>query len=129
MTRAVQAAISFGEAADKITILTIKSERLTDAAKLENVRKELGLLGAAFKAQAPQVPGFDDLFAQLKAVNEKLWVIEDDIRGCDARGDFGPDFIALARAVYKTNDRRAQIKRAIDALLGSEIREEKSYRG
>ena len=125
----VHAAISFGEAADKITILTIKSARLADAEKLDNVRRELAMLDAAFKAQAPQVPGFGDLFAQLMAVNEKLWAIEDDIRDCEAKGDFGPDFIALARAVYQTNDRRAQIKRAIDALLGSEIREEKSYRG
>jgi hypothetical protein len=91
------------------------------------VRKELALLEAAFKASAPQVAGLGDLLAQLKAVNETLWQIEDDIRACETRGDFGPDFIALARAVYQTNDERAQIKRAIDALLGSEIREEKSY--
>jgi hypothetical protein len=125
--RAVPTHVSFGEAADKLTILSIKSERLRDTAQLENVRRELALLEAAFKASAPQVAGLGDLLAQLKAVNEKLWQIEDDIRACETRGDFGPGFIALARAVYQTNDERAQIKRAIDALLGSEIREEKSY--
>jgi len=125
--RAVSAQISFGEAADKLTILKIKSERLRDAGQLENVRKELTLLDAAFRASAPRVTGFDDLFARLKTVNETLWQIEDDIRKSEARGDFGERFVALARAVYKTNDERAQLKRAIDALLGSELREEKSH--
>ena len=125
--RAVPAQISFGEAADKLTILAIKSERLRDAGQLDNVRRELALLEAAFKTHAPQVAGLGDLMVRLKAVNEKLWQVEDDIRACETRGDFGAAFVALARAVYTTNDERAQIKRAIDALLGSEIREEKSY--
>ena len=125
--RAVATHISFGEAADKLTILKIKSERLRDAGQLENVRKEFALLEAAFRASTPRVAGFDDLFARLKAVNETLWQIEDDVRKCEARGDFGERFVTLARAVYKTNDERAQLKRAIDALLGSELREEKSY--
>jgi hypothetical protein len=125
--RAVQIPVSFGEAADRITILTIKNERMSDAAKLDNVRKELALISDAFFANVALAPGFDALFAELKSVNAALWRIEDDIRDCESRGDFGPDFVALARAVYQTNDRRAEIKRAIDELLGSELREEKSY--
>jgi len=125
--RAVQIPVSFGEAADRITILTIKNERISDAGKLDNVRKELALVSDAFFAHVAPAAGFDALFAELKSVNEALWRIEDDIRDCESRGDFGPDFVALARAVYQTNDRRAGIKRAIDALLGSELREEKSY--
>lgn len=121
------APISLGEAADKITILTIKSERIADTAKLANIRRELALLSQSFFAEIARGPEFDALFARLKAINEALWRIEDDIRECEARGDFGETFIRLARAVYKTNDERAAVKRAIDALLGSEIREEKSY--
>jgi Family of unknown function (DUF6165) len=119
--------ISLGEAADKITILSIKSERIEDAAKLANVRRELALLSDAFFAQVARTPQFDALFAGLKAVNETLWQIEDDIRDCEARADFGAAFVRLARAVYKTNDERAALKRAIDDLLGSELKEEKSY--
>lgn len=122
--RAVTVRVSYGEAADKISILEIKSERLSDPVQLANVRKELALLRDAFTAAAP---GFDAPFARLKTVNEQLWQIEDDIRDCETRGDFGEEFVALARAVYKTNDQRARIKREIDELLGSEIREEKSY--
>ena len=125
--RAVQIPVSFGEAADRITILTIKNERIRNADKLDNVRTELALISDAFFANVPLVPGFDALFAELKSVNETLWQIEDDIRTCESKGAFGKDFVALARAVYQTNDRRAEIKRAIDVLLGSELREEKSY--
>jgi hypothetical protein len=60
-------------------------------------------------------------------VNESLWQIEDDIRAADARGDFGPAFVELARSVYRTNDRRAELKRRINALLGSAMRDEKQY--
>jgi hypothetical protein len=125
--RAVQIPVSFGEAADRITILTIKNERISDEAKLDNVRTELALISDAFFANVALAPGFDTLFAELRQVNETLWRIEDDIRACESKGDFGEVFVALARAVYQTNDRRAEIKRAIDTLLGSELREEKSY--
>lgn len=125
--RAVSIPVAYGDAADRITILTIKNERIKDEAKLDHVRTELALLSDAFFANVRLAEGFDSLFAELKAINEALWQIEDDIRGCEARNDFGDDFIRLARAVYLTNDRRAQIKRAIDELLGSELREEKSY--
>jgi len=125
--RAVHIPVSYGEAADRITILTIKNERMRDEAKLDHVRTELALISDAFFANVALAPGFDALFAELKSVNEDLWQIEDDIRACEAKGDFGKEFVALARAVYTTNDRRSQIKRAIDELLGSELREEKSY--
>jgi hypothetical protein len=127
--RALAIPCSFGDAADRITILTIKSERMRNAAQLANVRKELEEIFGAFFAAVTRSPEFDALFAQLKMVNEQLWDIEDAIRVCEARGDFGPDFIRLARSVYQTNDARAAIKREINTLLGSDLREEKSYAG
>jgi hypothetical protein len=127
--RALTVPCSLGDAADRITILTIKSERIRDAAKLANVRKELAEISAAFFAAVARTPEFDALFAKLKAVNEQLWEIEDAIRVCEARGDFGPEFIRLARSVYQTNDARAAIKREINTLLGSDLVEEKSYAG
>jgi hypothetical protein len=125
--RALTVPVSFGEAADKITILSIKSERMRDPAQLENVRRELALLQARFFATVERSTAFDALFATLKSINETLWQIEDDIRDHEARGDFGTTFVTLARSVYRTNDERARTKRTIDALLGSELLEEKSY--
>jgi len=72
-------------------------------------------------------PALDRLASDLKAVNGELWQIEDELRDCERRGDFGPSFLALARAVYRTNDRRAALKREINTLLGSALIEEKSY--
>ena len=120
---------SLGDTADRITILTIKSERMRDPEKLANVRKELAEISGVFFAAVERTPGFDALFERLKAVNEQLWEIEDAIRVCEARSDFGPDFIRLARSVYQTNDLRAAIKREINTLLGSDLVEEKSYAG
>ena len=125
--RAVTVPLSFGEAADKITILTIKSERLRDAAQLEHVRTELKLVKDAFRAAVGHSSEFDELFARLKGINETLWRIEDDIRACETREDFGPEFVKLARAVYRCNDERARLKREINMLLGSDLVEEKSY--
>jgi len=127
--RAVTVPVSFGEAADKITILTIKSEWIEDPAKVENVRKELAVLSTAFFALVARTPEFDALFDQLTEVNRKLWTIEDAIRLCEKAGDFGKEFITLARSVYQQNDERARIKREINLLLGSELVEEKSYQG
>ncbi len=117
-----------GELIDKITILVIKSERMTDAAKLANVRHELKVLDAARHAGVPASAELDRLVAALKKVNEDLWVIEDDIRDCEKAGEFGPKFIELARAVYRQNDKRAQLKKKINLLTGSSIIEEKSYK-
>ncbi|MGE5505436.1 MAG: DUF6165 family protein [Actinomycetota bacterium] len=119
--------VSWGEIIDKITILEIKAERLTDAAKLANVTKELAELAAVREREFPGHAGLAKLAAELKAINEKLWVVEDDIRDCERAKDFGPKFVELARAVYFTNDERAAVKRRINDLLGSALVEEKSY--
>ena len=127
MTGTVTIEIAPGELIDKITILEIKSERIPDADKLENVRAELETLAAARDATLPASDELDRLTAELKRVNEALWVIEDDIRDCERTGDFGERFVELARSVYRTNDVRADLKRQINLALGSRLVEEKSY--
>lgn len=119
--------ISPGELIDKITILAIKCERMTDQDKLRNVRAERALLEASLAETSAASAELDGLSAELKEVNERLWEIEDEIRLCETAGDFGPRFIELARGVYRKNDRRAELKRRINQLLGSQIQEEKSY--
>jgi hypothetical protein len=118
---------SVGELFDKISILEIKSERITDTAKVAFVRHELALLRDI--AATCGTPSADPAAAltELKTVNEALWEIEDSIRDCEREKDFGPRFIELARAVYKTNDRRADLKRALNLIYGSSIVEQKSY--
>lgn len=118
---------SWGEIIDKITILQIKSEKLSDPAKLKNVHRELGELVAVREQHFPRHEALAALAAKLKKVNESLWWIEDDIRDCERAKDFGPKFIELARAVYVTNDQRGTVKREINELLGSTLVEEKSY--
>lgn len=127
MTGTVTIEIAPGELIDKITILEIKSERIKDTDKKANVRIELDTLNASRDASVSASPELDRLTGALKGVNEELWLIEDDIRDCERAANFGSDFIALARAVYKTNDRRAALKREINELLGSRLIEEKSY--
>ena len=121
----IEVPVSWGEIFDKITILEIKSERMSEPAKLANVRRELALLMAKSDAVLESIV---TLKAKLKAVNEELWGIEDDIRDCEREKDFGPRFVALARAVYVTNDRRAEVKRDINIALSSGLVEEKSYK-
>jgi hypothetical protein len=116
-----------GELIDKITILRIKAERLPEGPKLHNVGVELGVLEAAWQRAVPPLEELTRLTADLKGVNEALWQIEDDVRDCERRQDFGPRFVQLARSVYHTNDRRAELKRRVNDLLGSRIVEEKSY--
>lgn len=127
----IQVPVSWGELIDKIAILEIKSERISDAAKLVNVRAELAALAGVRDANLPSdqkvLADLATLTADIKKVNEALWEIEDDIRDCERDKDFGPRFVELARSVYKTNDRRAALKRDINTLLGSELVEEKSY--
>jgi hypothetical protein len=120
--------VSPGELLDKLTILRIKSARMSDAGKLANVRHELALLEQTWRKAVPQErqPLADE--QALTAVNTRLWVIEDDIRLQEAAQDFGPRFIELARAVYVENDERAAIKKRVNVALGSAIVEEKSYR-
>jgi hypothetical protein len=125
----IQVPISPGELLDKITILRIKSARMSDAAKLDNVRRELALLEQTWRRAltAPTVALSAEEQA-LHAVNERLWDIEDRIRDHEAAGRFDADFIELARAVYVNNDERAAIKKRINVALNSSIVEEKSYR-
>lgn len=127
MTASFEIEVAAGEVIDKITILQIKSERITDADKLANVRTELDLLLAAWTRHIATTDALTALIADLKTVNRELWEIEDDIRDQERACDFGARFIELARAVYKTNDRRAALKRQINTLLGSKLVEEKSY--
>ena len=119
--------IAPGELIDKITILEIKSVRISDSSKLQNVRNELALLAAARDCFLAASPELATLTTELRTVNERLWAIEDDIRACERRGDVGARFIELARSVYRNNDQRATLKRRINELLGSAIVEEKSY--
>lgn len=119
--------ISPGELLDKISILEIKSARISDDAKLGNVRHELALLRKTWDKSVDTSDALRGFESELRTVNECLWEIEDAIRVCEANQDFGPKFVDLARSVYTTNDRRAEIKRQINTMLGSSIVEEKSY--
>ncbi|MFI4890813.1 MAG: DUF6165 family protein [Steroidobacterales bacterium] len=123
----IRVPISPGEMLDKITILRIKSKRMTDPQKLRNVRAELDALQATWAASAYAKAEIAADEAALLAVNERLWVIEDDIRDKERAQAFDARFIELARAVYFENDERAAIKRRINIRLGSGLVEEKSY--
>ena len=120
--------VSPSELLDKMTILEIKSERIDDSKKVVNVRHELELLSKIWSNSVKEDKAIANLRQQLKTINEKLWEIEDDIRNEEQQNRFGKKFIELARAVYVTNDKRAQIKKDINLYLGSEIIEEKSYK-
>lgn len=119
--------VSFGELLDKIAILQIKSERMSDPAKLANVRNELSALERTWMAHPAAGHDIARLRADLKAVNERLWVIEDDIRLKEKAQAFDDEFVRLARSVYFENDERARIKKDINLALGSAYVEEKSY--
>jgi len=123
----IKAEVSFGEFLDKMTILEIKSERIRDAAKLDNVNQELALLRSNWAAHASSATDIGDELARLKRINEKLWEIEDAIRDKERAKNFDTEFVELARAVYITNDERAAVKRELNLKLGSGLVEEKSY--
>ncbi len=119
--------LPLGDVVDKITILRIKSERIDAPIKRANVARELEtLLRAWQEAELPQMETLES-WEPLLAVNGELWDVEDALRAHERRGDFGPDFVALARAVYRLNDRRASLKRQLNEALGSRLVEEKSY--
>jgi hypothetical protein len=120
--------ISPGELLDKITILRIKSARMSDAAKLANVRAELAELEKTWRSAVGTQADVAEDERALQAVNERLWVIEDDIRDKERAQAFDARFIELARSVYIENDERAAIKKRINVKLGSRIVEEKSYK-
>ena len=123
----IQIPISPGELLDKITILQIKAERMTDPAKVANVKTELDMLSKVWSEAVAADAEITALTAELKAVNEALWEIEDDIRDEERDKRFGERFIELARAVYVTNDERANAKKKVNLHLNSNIVEEKSY--
>ncbi len=123
----IEIPVAPGELIDKITILAIKRTRITDAAKLVHIEHEYQQLMRVVAATITSDESLLRLQEELQAVNEDIWQVEDDIRDCERRKDFGQDFIELARQVYFKNDRRAALKREINVLLQSEIVEEKSY--
>jgi uncharacterized small protein (DUF1192 family) len=125
----LSAPLSVGELLDRITILTLEQARVPAAGARENIERELRELTAIRRQFAPCDAEFAALVGELAAVNTELWEIENEIRGCEARADFGPRFIELARSVYRTNDRRCAIKRRINEAAGSAIVEEKHYVG
>ena len=116
-----------GELIDKITILEIKFEKILDVSKRMNVGRELEALSISLEQNIIISTELAALKLNLKKVNEVLWDIEDYIRSCERKSDFGPIFVKLARSVYFQNDRRAALKKEINVLLGSDIIEEKSY--
>jgi len=123
----IKVPVSPGEVLDKITILEIKAERISDPEKVANVRVELALLQETWAETIRDTDVIQDLHVKLKEINEALWEIEDDIRDKERAKEFDERFIELARAVYVTNDRRSQVKKELNLHLGSEIVEEKSY--
>ena len=127
MTAEIRVPISPGELIDKITILQIKSARITDPTKVANVRNELALLEATWRESPFSTSDVDAEWVSLRRINEKLWDVEDRLRDKERVRTFDQEFIDLARAVYFTNDERAAVKREINTKLGSKIVEEKSY--
>lgn len=123
----IQIPISPGELLDKITILQIKAERISDPAKVANVKTELDMLSKVWNETVEADDVITALTAELKSINEALWEIEDDIRDEERNRRFGERFIELARAVYVTNDDRANAKKKVNLHLNSSIVEEKSY--
>ena len=125
----LDAPISVGELIDKITILEIKIEKISDAVQLANVRAEYELLSSIYAANA--IGGRIDRADEetLRSVNRKLWDVEDLLREHEARGEFNAAFVELARSVYRLNDRRAAAKKNINLRSGSLVVEEKSYKG
>jgi len=123
----IKVELSVGELLDKISILQIKTERIVDRSKLENINKELDALMSLWKDSIYSNNNLEAEINDLKAINEELWDIEDKIRDKERNQVFDKGFIELARAVYITNDKRADVKRIINSKTGSELIEEKSY--
>ena len=124
----ILAEISAGELVDKITILEIKQIKISDTEKLNAINKELLSLNSTMKKFIPDHSKIKDLISELKEVNLKLWDIEEGKRKAEKNNNFDEKFIELARNVYKFNDERAKIKFNINNLLGSNIKEVKSYK-
>lgn len=123
----ITAQISCGELIDKITILKIKAERISDQEKLKNVRNELAILQKTCESYIADYQDIAELEKKLQQINQELWDIEDAIRVKERNKEFDDEFIQIARSVYITNDKRCVVKKEIDKILGSLITEEKSY--
>jgi hypothetical protein len=117
--------VSNGEIVDKITILKIKSERITDVDKLKNIQTELGELLPLLDVIGTRLDS--ELFIDLYNINSELWIVEDELRELERKREFGDEFIRLARAVYYTNDKRFEVKKRINLQTSSKLVEEKSY--
>lgn len=121
--------VPLGDVVDRVTILRIKAARLQDAGARANVARELEALEAAWAAEGlPAMAGLPQ-WAPLQQVNTALWEVEDALRELESRQSFGAAFVAHARSVYRLNDQRAALKRAINLSMGSALVEEKSYAG
>lgn len=125
----IYAPVSIGEMLDKITILEIKNQRIKDPQMLRNVKSELEILNKIIRDAGVLNKTLEPMIDELRAVNEKLWDIEDGKRECEKAGVFLEKFISLARSAYQTNDKRASIKKRINHALGSDLVEEKLYKG
>ena len=123
----ILAEISAGELLDKITILEIKMEKITDSEKLKDINKELSSLTKTSDEKIPDKKRIENLVSNLKKINLKLWDIEENKRRAEKEKKFDETFIQLSRDVYKSNDERAKIKLKINEILGSNIKEVKSH--
>ena len=123
----ILAEVSVGELLDKISILEIKKEKISDASFLENINTEYSILKEQLEKNIQNDKKINELFQSLKEVNAKLWVIEDDKRTCEKNSDFNEKFIKLSRDVHFLNDKRAKIKLEINNHTGSKIKEVKQY--
>lgn len=124
----IEIPISCGELVDKLTILEIKGQHITESEKLNEVKKEFKELSVTFKTLLKSNPLLQKYYDQLLNINTELWLIEDEIRVCEKNNDFGEKFTKLARSVYKTNDERFNLKNDVNELFNSNIREQKSYK-
>lgn len=120
--------VAWGEVFDKLTILAIKLEKISDPVKRENISREFDAIGSVIGDFSQYPSELLALYEQLKAINLRLWDVEDGKRACERSQNFGPEFVELAREVYFGNDKRAAVKRQINELLGSALIEEKSYK-
>jgi len=128
LTTEIKVEISCGELIDKLTILSIKSEKIKDKEKLKNVQHEFKVLNEiSQKLKSLNPDEFDNFFKKLRKINLSLWDIEDEIRKFEKESNFGKDFIELARSVYITNDERFRTKNEINTFFSSGIVEEKDY--
>src|SRR4051794_14912781 len=127
MAGVIEVPVAIGELIDKLTILEIKIERFVDPGMVKNAAMEYGLLRERRVQSLPQSPILDTLTAKLKAINERIWALENDIREFERNSNFGSEFITVARSIYQTNDERAAVKRQINLEFRSKLIEEKSY--